>query len=90
MKKTIVIVVACLFLLPLAPQAAQKITDRLPPQAAIDACVGKSVGYVVRLPDKSGKIVLATCKEVNGQLIAVPKVQRRRLRKSEQGDKGSD
>lgn len=80
MKKTVVIA-ACLLLQPLVTLAAQEAPVNLPSQAAIDACAGKTVGYAVKLPGKTGGMVTATCKDVNGQLVAIPKGRRGMHRK---------
>lgn len=44
---------------------------RRPPQAAFDACTGKSVGTTVEVNTPGGTFK-ATCKSFEGQLVAVP------------------
>lgn len=43
-----------------------------PPPAAIKACEGKEVGDVVTFAGRRGEELEATCKEIEGQLAAVP------------------
>ena len=43
-----------------------------PPPEAISACEGKQVGDSVEFTGRRGETVQATCKEMNGQLAAVP------------------
>ena len=43
-----------------------------PPQEAIDACKDKSDGATVEIATPRGDTIKATCKQINGQLVAVP------------------
>lgn len=43
-----------------------------PPKEAVDACAGKNVGDAVRFTAPFGDNVAATCREIQGRLIAVP------------------
>lgn len=43
-----------------------------PPPEAISACEGKQVGDSVEFTGRRGETVKATCKEMSGQLAAVP------------------
>lgn len=43
-----------------------------PPPEAITACEGKSPGDAVQLQTPRGDTITATCREVRGQLVAVP------------------
>lgn len=43
-----------------------------PPPEAITACEGKSVGDTVSFKGRRGETLEATCKEMDGQLAAVP------------------
>jgi hypothetical protein len=43
-----------------------------PPPEAIKACEGKSPGDAVQLHTPRGDTLTATCREVRGQLVAVP------------------
>jgi len=43
-----------------------------PPPEAISACEGKQVGDSVEFTGRRGETLKATCKEMNGQLAAVP------------------
>lgn len=43
-----------------------------PPPEAISACAGKQVGDSVEFTGRRGETLKATCKEMNGQLAAVP------------------
>ncbi|KAB0664109.1 hypothetical protein F6V25_15000 [Oryzomonas japonica] len=45
---------------------------REPPQAAFDACKGKSEGAAVEIVTPNGGTIKATCKTFKGQLAAVP------------------
>lgn len=47
-------------------------TPKGPPQAAIDACAGKSEGDTVRFTTPRGDTVSSVCREIRGELIAVP------------------
>ena len=53
---------------PPGPPAGER---RRPPQAAFDACAGKSVGTTVELTTPGGTLK-ATCKSFEGQVVAVP------------------
>ena len=70
--KKIIAITACLLLLPMAALAAHKASAKKPSKAAIAACVGRVAGDAVELPGKKGKLIPATCKDVKGQLVAVP------------------
>ena len=48
-----------------------------PPQEAIDACSGKSDGASVSFETPRGDSVSGTCKEMQGQMVAVPENGRR-------------
>jgi len=87
MKKTVGIV-ACLLFLPMATMAAQTASPPPPTQASIDACVGKAAGDMVKLPGKNGKMISATCKDVKGQLVAVPKTKKKKGTSSKTGETG--
>lgn len=43
-----------------------------PPPEAVDACKGKSEGTDVEFTNPRGEKVKAVCKQINGQLVAVP------------------
>ena len=43
-----------------------------PPPEAIEACKGKQVGDTVEFTGRRGETLEATCKEMDGQLAAVP------------------
>jgi hypothetical protein len=43
-----------------------------PPQEAIDACKEKSEGASVEIITPHGDTIKAICKQINGQLVAVP------------------
>lgn len=43
-----------------------------PPPEAVSACEGKQAGDSVEFTGRRGETVQATCKEMNGQLAAVP------------------
>lgn len=43
-----------------------------PPPVAIKACEGKEVGDAVTFAGRRGEELKATCKEIEGQLAAVP------------------
>lgn len=43
-----------------------------PPQEAIDACKEKSEGAAVEITTPRGDTIKATCKQIKGQLVAVP------------------
>ncbi|MCP5205887.1 MAG: hypothetical protein H7A01_01665 [Hahellaceae bacterium] len=43
-----------------------------PPQEAIDACEGQEVDVAVSFVTPRGDTLNATCKLINGQLVAVP------------------
>lgn len=45
---------------------------REPPQAAFDACKGKSEGAAVEIVTPNGGTIKATCKKFKDQLAAVP------------------
>jgi len=48
-----------------------------PPQEAIDACDGKDDGDTVTFETRDGKSVSGTCKDIYGQMVAVPENGRR-------------
>ncbi len=48
-----------------------------PPPQAIEACEGKSVGDSVTFKGRRGEALEATCKEIEGQLAAVPEGMKR-------------
>ncbi len=43
-----------------------------PPPEAITACEGKSVGDTASFKGRRGETLEATCKEIDGQLVAFP------------------
>ena len=43
-----------------------------PPPEAIEACEGKEVGDSVEFTGRRGETLKATCREINGQMAAVP------------------
>jgi hypothetical protein len=43
-----------------------------PPQEAIDACKEKSAGETVEIVTPRGDTIKAICRQINGQLVAVP------------------
>ena len=43
-----------------------------PPPEAIEACKEKSAGDSVTFTGRQGESMSATCKEIDGQLVAVP------------------
>lgn len=45
---------------------------REPPQAAFDACTGKSEGAAVEITTPRGDTIKATCKPFKNRLVAVP------------------
>jgi hypothetical protein len=45
---------------------------REPPQEALDACTGKSEGTAVEMTTPRGDTIKATCREIDGRLVAVP------------------
>jgi len=51
-----------------------------PPPEAIDACVGKSSGDQVSFETPRGDTLKCTCKEIQGQLVAVPKGHKMRVK----------
>lgn len=70
------LLMAILILLPIAGCAARDDSNNNrhqgPPPEAISACKDKQVGDSVELVGRRGETVNATCKEINGQLAAVP------------------
>lgn len=48
-----------------------------PPQAAIDACAGKSAGDEVEFANRRNDIIAGTCQGRDGQMFAVPENHRR-------------
>ena len=54
-----------------APQGPPSGERRRPPQAAFDACSGKSAGTTVEIYTPGGTIK-ATCRSFEGQMVAVP------------------
>lgn len=49
-----------------------------PPPEAYTACEGKSEGASVRVTTPDGKTIEATCRSLDGQLVAAPKMSGRR------------
>ncbi|PKN16170.1 MAG: hypothetical protein CVU66_01995 [Deltaproteobacteria bacterium HGW-Deltaproteobacteria-23] len=47
-------------------------TLRKPPQAAFDACKGKSAGDSVSITTPRGDTITAVCRQLDGQLVAMP------------------
>jgi hypothetical protein len=43
-----------------------------PPQEAIDVCKDKSEGAAVEITTARGDTIKAICRQINGQLVAVP------------------
>ena len=70
-KKAIVLL-ACLFMIPVASFAATKTTAHKDP--AVAACAGKKLGDEVTMTH-NGKKVEAACQEVNGTFKAVSKIK---------------
>jgi len=68
--KKIIVLSACLLLLPIAAMAGEKKSSE-PSKAAIEACTGKVAGDAVKIGGKKGAMLDATCQDVNGQLLAV-------------------
>ncbi len=70
------LLMAILVLLPIAGCAADNDSNNNrrqgPPPEAISACAGKQVGDSVEFTGRKGETLKATCKEMNGQLAAVP------------------
>ena len=70
--KKIIVISACLLLLPVAAMAGHRKVHG-PSKAAIAACSGKTAGVAVEMKGrKKGSKIEATCQEVNGKLVAVP------------------
>lgn len=71
-----ILILATLLLLPIAGCANDKKSDgqhQRPPPEAIKACEGKTTGDLVQFVGRKGKQVKATCQDMQGQLVAVPK-----------------
>ena len=69
--KKIIVLSACMLLLPMATLATAKKASA-PSKAAIEACVGKAAGDAVQMAGKKkGTMIDATCQDVKGQLVAV-------------------
>lgn len=70
------LLMAILVLLPIAGCAAGDDANnnrrKGPPPEAISACEGKQAGDSVEFTGRQGETLTATCKEMNGQLAAVP------------------
>lgn len=68
-------VLAILVLMPIAASAKGGNHDGRrhgPPPEAIEACEGKEVGDNVEFTGRRGETLKATCKEIDGQIVAVP------------------
>lgn len=71
----VIATLATLLFTPISGCAADgKREDRRPgpPPEAIKACEGKSVGDSVTFTGRRGESLKATCKEIEGQMAAVP------------------
>lgn len=75
--------IACLLvmvsLIPITSWSYEKYGEdgrRNPPAEAIEACEGKKVGDSVEFIGRRGKSLSATCEELDGQLVAIPKARR--------------
>ncbi|MBU0946434.1 MAG: hypothetical protein KJ804_03680 [Proteobacteria bacterium] len=70
------LLVAILILLPITACTASNGPDtnrrQGPPPEAVSACEGKQAGDSVEFAGRGGETLEATCKEINGQLAAVP------------------
>jgi hypothetical protein len=55
-----------------ASLAAQGHPGKGPPPEAYEACKDKSEGTAVEMTTPRGDTIKATCKQINGQLVAVP------------------
>ncbi len=74
-KLKLTIALALLLLMPLTGSAESNNRDdrrKGPPPEAIAACEGKSVGDSVTFTGRRGESLTATCREIEGQLAAVP------------------
>ena len=69
--KKIVIATALVSLLPMAPMAMAAAKHKAPSKEAVEACKDKKAGDEVEYTTAKGNKVMATCKEVKGQLVAV-------------------
>lgn len=74
LKKAILLLVILTVLLPASAFASGRGGGRPqgPPPEAIAACEGKSVGDSVEFEGRRGDTVEATCKEIEGQIVAFP------------------
>lgn len=74
--KRAALLMAIMILLPITGCAAGDDSDngrrKGPPPEAISACEGKQVGDIVEFTGRRGETLKATCKEMEGQLAAVP------------------
>lgn len=43
-----------------------------PPPEAYSACEGKTAGDAVQVTGRRGEIIAATCRELDGRLVAIP------------------
>jgi hypothetical protein len=80
MNRHIIGITAGLLLLIGSTSAVVYAMDRLPapgrhmgpPPEAVEACKDKSEGTVVEITTPRGDTIKATCKQIDGQLVAVP------------------
>jgi hypothetical protein len=72
----VITVIVLATMLPLSACASSDNSDnqkrRKPPKVAFEACEGKAVGDSVTFTGRRGETLKATCKEMQGQLVAVP------------------
>lgn len=79
-KKLLVLVALAIFF-PAVGHAASDFNGRPddggrppgPPQEAIDACSGKTAGDTVEFNGPRGETMQGICRDMHGQLVAVPK-----------------
>ena len=75
-RKTMVIILVVVGMLPASAWANYGSNGQHqpqgPPQEAIDACREKSEGAAVVITTPRGDTIKSTCKQIDGQLVAVP------------------
>jgi len=72
-KNKLSIVLTVIFLLGgISAWGAGPERGRKPPQEAFDACKGKSAGDAVSITTPRGDTLTAVCRQLNGQLVAMP------------------